>query len=121
MTADGSVAVDGADLVVSLGGDGTLLRAVDAALPAGVPVLGVNIGTLGYLTQVEPDDLEDALAHFLAGTHQVEERMTLDGHRDRPRRRDAGPTAAPSTRPRSRRPSPATPCGSPPPSTADPS
>ncbi len=74
---DGSVAVDGADLLVSLGGDGTLLRSVEAALAGGIPVLGVNIGRLGYLTQVEPAGLEDALAAFLAGTHQVEERMTL--------------------------------------------
>jgi len=75
---DGTVSIDGADLLVSLGGDGTLLRAVVAALDAGTPVLGVNIGRLGYLTQVEPDDLEEALAGFLAGTHQVEERMTLE-------------------------------------------
>ena len=53
--------------------------------PAGIPVLGVNIGRLGYLTQVEPSGLEEALAAFLAGTHQVEERMTLsvDGVRAR--------------------------------------
>lgn len=75
--ADGSVPVDGADLVVSLGGDGTLLRAVNSALERGVPVLGVNIGRLGYLTQVEPDGLEEALDGFLSGTYQVEERMTL--------------------------------------------
>jgi NAD+ kinase len=78
LRSDGSVSVDGADLLVSLGGDGTLLRAVDAALPGGIPVLGVNIGRLGYLTQVEPNDLETALTRFLAGTHQVEERMTLE-------------------------------------------
>jgi NAD+ kinase len=78
VTPDGTVSVDGAELLVSLGGDGTLLRAVEVALPGGVPVLGVNIGRLGYLTQVEPDDLEEALARFLAGTHQVEERMTLE-------------------------------------------
>jgi NAD+ kinase len=74
---DGSVSVDGADLLVSLGGDGTLLRAVESASTAGVPVLGVNIGTLGFLTQVEPAGLEDALEGFLAGKHTVEERMTL--------------------------------------------
>jgi NAD+ kinase len=74
---DGAVSVDGADLLVSLGGDGTLLRAVDAALAGGIPVLGVNIGRLGYLTQVEPSGLEEALAAFLDGNHQVEERMTL--------------------------------------------
>ena len=74
---DGSASVDGADLLVSLGGDGTLLRSVETALAAGVPVLGVNIGRLGYLTQIEPGGLEEALAGYLAGTHQVEERMTL--------------------------------------------
>jgi len=77
LAPDGSVSVDDADLLVSLGGDGTLLRSVDAALAGGIPVLGVNIGRLGYLTQVEPSDLEQALAAFLAGTHQVEDRMTL--------------------------------------------
>jgi NAD+ kinase len=74
---EGDIPVEGADLLVSLGGDGTLLRAVDVALAGGIPVLGVNIGRLGYLTEVEPDGLEDALARFLAGTHEVEERMTL--------------------------------------------
>ncbi len=75
--ADGQVAVEDADLLVSLGGDGTLLRTVDHALGRGIPVLGVNIGRLGYLTEVEPDGLEAALADFLAGTYLVEERMTL--------------------------------------------
>jgi NAD+ kinase len=74
---DGTVAVDGADLLVSLGGDGTLLRSVEAALAGRIPVLGVNLGRLGYLTPVEPAGLEDALASFLSGTHQVDERMTL--------------------------------------------
>ncbi len=76
--SDGSVSIDGAELLVSLGGDGTLLRAVEVALTAGIPVLGVNIGRLGYLTPVEPKDLENALGRFLEGTHQVEERMTLE-------------------------------------------
>src|SRR5882724_2719606 len=43
---------DGLDVVISLGGDGTMLRAVDMAYVAGVPVLGVNVGQLGYLTDV---------------------------------------------------------------------
>lgn len=68
----------GLDLAVSLGGDGTMLRAVDLVAEAGVPVLGVNVGQLGYLTQVEPDDLEPSLDCFLAGGHTVEERMLLD-------------------------------------------
>ena len=74
---DGSCSVDGADLLVSLGGDGTLLRAVESASGAGIPVLGVNMGRLGYLTQVEPAALESALERFVAGEHQVEDRMTL--------------------------------------------
>jgi NAD+ kinase len=81
---DGSVSVDGADLLVSLGGDGTLLRAVESASSAGIPVLGVNLGRLGFLTQVEPASLEAALEGFLAGGHQVEERMTLHVSVERP-------------------------------------
>jgi NAD+ kinase len=77
LRSDGSASADGADLLVSLGGDGTLLRSVETALAGGIPVLGVNIGRLGYLTPVEPAGLEEALAAFLSGTHQVEERMTL--------------------------------------------
>jgi NAD+ kinase len=66
------------DLAVSLGGDGTMLRTVDLVSPAGVPVLGVNLGHLGYLTVVEPEGLEDALRRFLAGDYQIEARLTLD-------------------------------------------
>jgi NAD+ kinase len=66
------------DLALSLGGDGTMLRTVDAVREADVPVLGVNFGHLGYLTAVEPDGLEGALERFFAGEHQVEARMTLD-------------------------------------------
>lgn len=77
VASDGTVSVDGADLLVSLGGDGTLLRAVESALRGGIPVLGVNIGRLGFLTQIEPAGLEAALEGFSVGIHQVEERMTL--------------------------------------------
>ena len=68
---------DDIDLAVSFGGDGTMLRAVELASPAGVPVLGVNLGHLGYLTEVEPAGLQTALERFLAGDYGVEERMTL--------------------------------------------
>jgi len=67
----------GIDLALSLGGDGTMLRAVEQASPAGVPVLGVNLGQLGYLTEVEPAGLQAALERFLMGDYGVEERMTL--------------------------------------------
>lgn len=67
----------GLDVVVSLGGDGTMLRAVDLAYEAGVPVLGVNVGQLGYLTEVEPPDFDAALDRLLSGDYQVAERMVL--------------------------------------------
>ncbi|MGQ0617479.1 MAG: NAD(+)/NADH kinase [Acidimicrobiia bacterium] len=73
-----AVIADGADLAISLGGDGTMLRTVDAVAAKGVPVFGVNVGQLGYLTEVEPVDLTADLERALAGEHQVEERMMLD-------------------------------------------
>ncbi len=66
------------DLAVSLGGDGTMLRTVALACTHGTPVLGVNLGRLGYLTEVEPDGLEGALERFLSGQYTVEERVTLE-------------------------------------------
>jgi NAD+ kinase len=69
---------DGLDLAVSLGGDGTMLRTVDMVAAAEVPVLGVNVGHLGYLTVVGPDELETALGRFLLGNYRLESRMTLE-------------------------------------------
>jgi NAD+ kinase len=54
-----------------------MLRTVDLVSDDDVPVIGVNLGTLGYLTEVEPDRLEDALERFLAGDHGVETRMRM--------------------------------------------
>lgn len=71
-----------ADLVLSLGGDGTMLRAVHLLDGAPVPLLGVNLGRLGYLTEVEADQVDQALERFLAGAEQgqwkLDERMMLD-------------------------------------------
>jgi NAD+ kinase len=67
----------GLDLALSLGGDGTMLRTVDVVAADGVPVVGVNVGQLGYLTEVEPPGLRMALKRFLAGSYEVEERMML--------------------------------------------
>ena len=70
-------AVPGLDLAVSLGGDGTMLRTVDLVAAGGAPVLGVNLGHLGYLTEVGPADLLAALKAFVAGDYRLEERMML--------------------------------------------
>jgi len=69
---------DVVDLAVSLGGDGTMLRTVAIAAGRGIPILGVNLGQLGYLTEVEPSALEHALERFVTGDYVIEERMTLE-------------------------------------------
>jgi NAD+ kinase len=78
-------AASSADLLVSLGGDGTMLRSVQLLGGAAVPIVGVNVGLLGYLTEVEPHAMLAALERFLQGhgaagddDWHVEERMLLD-------------------------------------------
>ncbi|MEZ5168171.1 MAG: NAD(+)/NADH kinase [Acidimicrobiales bacterium] len=65
------------DLVVTLGGDGSILRAVELVGDEGVPILGVNHGQLGYLTEIEPADALAAVGRALAGEHRIDERMLL--------------------------------------------
>jgi NAD+ kinase len=67
----------GLDLAVSLGGDGTMLRTVDLVAGEGVPVLGVNVGQLGYLTEIEAPQLETGIQRMLAGDYRISERMVL--------------------------------------------
>jgi NAD+ kinase len=69
---------DGLDLAVSLGGDGTMLRTVDLVAGCGVPIIGVNVGQMGYLTDIEPTSTRSAIERFLAGERTVEERMLLN-------------------------------------------
>ena len=64
-------------LVVTLGGDGTFLAGGRLAAPKGIPVLGVNLGRLGFLTEVESEQLQDGLARFLDGKYRIEERTVL--------------------------------------------
>jgi NAD+ kinase len=66
------------DVVLSLGGDGTILRAVSLVGTEAIPIIGVNVGQLGYLSEVEPAGMRMALKRFLAGSYEVEERMMLD-------------------------------------------
>ncbi len=65
------------DVLVTLGGDGTIVRAVRCVASAGVPILGVNYGRLGFLTEVEPADAVDCIPGLLAGKYYLERRMML--------------------------------------------
>ncbi len=65
------------DALVALGGDGTMLRAAGEAAVRDVPVLGVNLGTLGFLSEVEPEGLEKALSRLLEGDYREERRAML--------------------------------------------
>ena len=67
----------GLTVTVTLGGDGTMLRAVHLVSRAGVPLLGVNLGRLGYLADLEPHALTAGLERVLAGDYAIEERMML--------------------------------------------
>lgn len=69
--------VDGLDMVVVLGGDGTLLSAARLTSEVQVPVFGVNVGHLGFLTEVETDGLFPAMERLLAGDYSLEERMLI--------------------------------------------
>jgi NAD+ kinase len=71
-------AARGCELVLALGGDGTFLRAAELARPAGVPMLGVNLGHVGFLAEADPQDLGDAVATVVSGAYTVEERVTVD-------------------------------------------
>ena len=66
-----------ADLLVTLGGDGSILRVARAAAPYSTPILGINLGRVGFLTEAEPDVWKDVLSRALADDYWIEERMML--------------------------------------------
>jgi len=74
----GPGAAKDAELVIVLGGDGTLLRAAEIARPARTPLIGVNLGHIGFLAEAEPDGLAETVDRLVAGDYRVEERMTID-------------------------------------------
>jgi len=67
----------GLDLVVSVGGDGTFLRAARLAAQGGCPIVGVKVGRMGFLTEVEPEEATEVLQGVLDGTARIEERMAV--------------------------------------------
>jgi NAD+ kinase len=78
------VAGDRPDIVVVLGGDGTMLQAFHEFLGRGVPVIGINFGRFGFLASIQPDALEDGLRRAFAGDYVVVELPTLDFWQDGP-------------------------------------
>jgi NAD+ kinase len=71
-------AATGVELVLVLGGDGTFLRAAELARPAGVPLLGVNLGHVGFLAEAEPSRFADTVEAIVKRAYDVEERVTVD-------------------------------------------
>lgn len=69
---------DHCDVILSFGGDGTLLSTARAVGGSEVPILGVNIGRLGYLAEISPQELQDKFRDFLHGHFRIEERMMLE-------------------------------------------
>ncbi len=70
---------DDADICIVLGGDGTMLQAAANVIDKDIPIIGVNMGTLGYLAEVDVANVEDALDKLLADNYEIESRMMLKG------------------------------------------
>ncbi|MBR5453760.1 MAG: NAD(+)/NADH kinase [Clostridia bacterium] len=68
---------DGADVIIVLGGDGSILDAARIAYPHGIPVLGINLGRVGYMATIEKDELS-LLGHLFDGDYTIDERMMLE-------------------------------------------
>jgi NAD+ kinase len=74
----GPDAADGVEIVIAMGGDGTFLRAAELARPAKAPMLGINLGHVGFLAVADAGDLDQAVKDVVEGTYTVHERLTLD-------------------------------------------
>lgn len=77
VSADAEAAA-GTEIVLALGGDGTLLRGAELARPVGVPLLGINLGKVGFLAEAEVGDLDRVVACVVSREYTVDERMTVD-------------------------------------------
>jgi NAD+ kinase len=70
--------VNGTDLILSIGGDGTILRAAQAVVPEPTPITGINLGNLGFMTELSVDEAEEKLTALLAGEGWIDERCLLE-------------------------------------------
>ena len=75
---DGAEACAAAELVMVIGGDGTILRAAELARDSGTPLLGVNLGHVGFLAEAEPEDIDHTITAIVERGYRSEERLTLD-------------------------------------------
>lgn len=77
IVADGEKLYDEADVVIVLGGDGTILCAADECAKRGIPVMGINLGRVGFMTETEQDNMEQAIDSLVCGRYRIEERMMM--------------------------------------------
>lgn len=75
--APDEMGLDGCDLLITLGGDGTLLAGLDEAMRMDAPMLGVNLGHVGFLTEIEPEQIDEAVDRLARGEYREERRMLL--------------------------------------------
>lgn len=78
ITSHSPQATKGAELILVIGGDGTILRAAEFGRPAGIPILGINYGHVGFLSEADPDEVPMVMKKIESGAWQVVPRMTID-------------------------------------------
>ncbi len=86
---DADTLADKAELAIVLGGDGSILSVAEPLSKAGVPILGINLGHLGFLAAIEPEQMATAVEKLLAGDYRIEKRSMLHAQLSRPGRADA--------------------------------
>lgn len=77
------------DIMIAVGGDGTILRGSRAAAPFGIPILGVNLGKIGFLSEIKLDEVSSAISNVLSGSYELDERMMIKAEVFRKKRKVA--------------------------------
>lgn len=75
---EGDRLYEGTDVVIVLGGDGTILCAAEECATRGIPVMGINLGRVGFMTETEQENMQEAVCCLLAGEYRIEERMMMN-------------------------------------------